>query len=233
MTENGPSEARVRELLGQMQVDRQRAMYARIGGTLVVLLILGVFAAKSYGRMKNFDVDTFMVTLQTEGAKKVWPVISKELDEVAGKASPALEAAFHAEMMELGPRVQETLTLESAKLIENMQARLASSLDENLKDKDLAKAAGLADRFPTFADDEEAMQDLNEQLLRATREWANAQLDTTFSAHFRLLESINETYHRLEGEAREEVEAGAKTASTEDVLTVFMEIINMRLNPEE
>ncbi len=234
MTENaGPSEARVRELLAEMRAERQRAMYVRLGGTLIILIILGVFAFKSYNRMKNFDVDTFMVTLQTEGAERVWPVISEELDAVAAKASPALEQAFQAEMMELGPRLQETLTEESEKLVNNMQERLANSLDENLKEKDLAKEAGLADRFPDYADNPEAMQELNEQLLRATREWANVQLDTTFAEHFKLLESINTTYHQLEGEAREGIEGGTSTASTEDVLTVFMEILNMRLNPEE
>ncbi len=234
MTENaGPSEARVRELLGEMRAERQRAMYVRVAGTLVILLILGVFAFKSYKRMKDFDVDTFMATLQVQGAERVWPVISKELDAVASKASPALEAAFQAEMMELGPRLQESLTEESEKLINNMQERLAASLDENLKEKDFAKEAGLSERFPEYANDSEAMQELNEQLLRATREWANTQLDTTFAEHFKLLESINTTYHDLEGEAREGIEGGTAKASTEDVLTVFMEILNMRLNPEE
>ena len=234
MSENaGPSEARVREILGEMRAERQRAMYVRLAGTLVILVILGVFALKSYNRMKDFDVDTFMATLQVEGAEKVWPIISKELDEVAAKASPALEAAFQAEMMELGPRLQATLTEESEKLVTNMQERLAQSLDENLKEKDLAKEAGLADRFPDYTEDPEAMQELNEQLLRATREWANVQLDTTFKDHFALLESINSTYHDLEGEARENIEGGTATASTEDVLTVFMEILNMRLNPED
>jgi len=231
--ENVLDEARAAELLGLMRKERQRAMYARIGATVAVVLILVIFAAKTYNRIKTFDVDSFFVALQVEGAKKVWPVVAQELDRVANMAAPALTDAFAKEGMDLGPRLQEVLASESEILVVNMQARLAGSLDEALKKEDVVGKSGIAERFPTFHDNPDAMQTLNEQLLRATREWANEQLDTTFVEHFQILDSINQTFYAMEGEARDQLEEGQTAANAEDVLTLFFEIIDTRLNAEE
>jgi hypothetical protein len=231
--DNDLNEARVAELLAQMRQERQRAMYARIGATVVVLLILIIFSAKTYNRIQTFDVDSFFLALQVEGAKKVWPVVASELDHVAEMAAPALTDAFAKEAMELGPRLQEVLAAESEVLVVNMQARLAGSLDEALKKEDVVGKSGIAERFPTFHENAEAMEALNEQLLRATREWANAQLDTTFAEHFQILDSINQTFYSMEGQAREQLEDGQAPAAAEDVLTLFLEIIDTRLNVEE
>lgn len=233
MSDNELNEARVAELLGQMRQERQRAMYARIAATVVVLLILIVFAAKTYNRIKTFDVDSFFVALQVEGAKKVWPVVAQELDRVANMAVPALTDAFAKEGMDLGPRLQEVLAAESEVLVVNMQARLAGSLDEALKKEDVVGKSGIAERFPTFHENPAAMEALNEQLLRASRQWANGQLDTTFADHFQILDSINQTFYAMEGEARGQLEDGQTPANAEDVLTLFLEIIDTRLNVEE
>jgi len=233
VSDNVVSEARVAELLGQMRQERQRAMYARIGATVAVLLILIIFSVKTYNRIKNFDVDSFFVALQVEGAKKVWPVVAQELDRVADAAAPALTDAFAKETMDLGPRLQEVLTKESEVLVTNMQARLAGSLDEALKKEDVVGKSGIAERFPDFHDNPEAMEALNEQLLRASRDWANTQLDTTFHDHFQILDSINQTFYAMEGEARDQITDGQTPANLEDVLTLFLEIIDTRLNVEE
>ncbi len=233
MPDNDLNEARVAELLGQMRQERQRAMYARIGATVVVLLILIIFSAKTYNRIQTFDVDSFFLALQVEGAKKVWPVVASELDRVAEMAAPALTDAFAKEAMELGPRLQEVLAAESEVLVVNMQERLAGSLDEALKKEDVVGKSGIAERFPTFHENSEAMEALNEQLLRASREWANEQLDTTFAEHFQILDSINQTFYSMEGQAREQLEDGQTPAAAEDVLTLFLEIIDTRLNVEE
>jgi hypothetical protein len=148
-------------------------------------------------------------------------------------AAPALTDAFAKEGMDLGPRLQEVLASESEVLVVNMQARLAGSLDEALKKEDVVGKSGIAERFPRFHDNPEAMEALNEQLLRATREWANEQLDTTFAEHFQILDSINQTFYSMEGEAREQLQEGETAASPEDVLTLFLEIIDTRLNVEE
>ena len=233
MPDNELNEARVAEILGQMRQERQRAMYARIAATVAVLLILIIFSAKTYNRIKNFDVDSFFVALQVEGAKKVWPIVAQELDRVADAAAPALTDAFARETMELGPRLQEVLAKESELLMTNMQARLAGSLDEALTKEDVVGKSGIAERFPTFHDNPEAMEALNEQLLRASRDWANTQLDTTFHDHFLILDSINQTFYALEGEARDQLDEGQTPANLEDVLTLFLEIIDTRLNVEE
>ena len=233
MAENELSETRVAEILVQIRQERTRAMYARIAATVCVLIILVAFASRTYDRVKDFDVDSFFTHLQVEGAKRVWPVVADELDRVATAAAPALTDAFSKEMMELSPRLQTALATESEVLVANLQERLAASLDEALTKKDVVGSSGIAERFPRFQNDAEAMQELNEQLLRATREWANVQLDTTFHDHFRILDSINETFFALEGEARDDLEEGATPANLEDVLTLFLEIIDTRLNVEE
>ena len=233
MPNNEIDETRVAELLAQMRQERQRAMYARIGATVVTLLILAIFSLKTYNAIKEFDVDSFFAALQLEGAKKVWPVVSRELDRVAEMAAPALTDAFSDEAMALGPKLQEVLTEESEVLVINMQARLAGSLDEALKKEDVVGKSGIAERFPTFHDNPEAMEALNEQLLRAARAWANEQLDTTFHDHFQILDSINQTFYSMEGEAREQLHEGQTPANVEDVLTIFLEIIDTRLNVEE
>jgi len=226
------SATRVAEILAAMRQERQRAMYARIAATVIVLLILIVFAGKTYKNIQQFDVDSFLAALQVEAAKRVWPVVASELDRVANAAAPALTAAFADEAMELSPRLQEALSSESEILVTNMQNRLAASLDEALKSKDVIGDSGLGERFPRFQDDTDALQELNEQLLRAAREWAHVQLDTTFAEHFQILDSINQTFYEMEGEARKSIEAGEQPANLEDVLTIFLEIIDTRLNAE-
>jgi len=231
--DNELNATRVAEILGEMRQERQRAMYARIAATVIVVLILAIFATKTYKNIQQFDVDTFFAALQVEAAKRVWPIVASELDRVADAAAPALTDAFATEAMELSPRLQEALTAESEILVTNMQARLASSLDEALKAKDVVGNSGIGERFPRFQEDADALQELNEQLLRAAREWANTQLDTTFADHFMILDSINKTFYEMEGEARKSIEAGEQPANLEDVLTIFLEIIDTRLNAEE
>ena len=230
--DNEINAARVAEILASMRQERQRAMYARIAATVIVLLILMIFATKTYKNIQQFDVDTFFAALQGEAAKRVWPIVSSELDRVANAAAPALTDAFAKEAMELSPRLQEALSAESEVLVTNMQARLASSLDEALKSKDVVGSSGIGERFPSFQEDPDALQELNEHLLRASREWANVQLDTTFHEHFQILDSINKTFYEMEGEARKSLEAGEQPANLEDVLTIFLEIIDTRLNSE-
>jgi len=59
-----------------------------------------VFALRTYSKLTHFDVDTFVSTLQTEGAKQVWPAISVEMDSLADEALPALKSAFAKESIE-------------------------------------------------------------------------------------------------------------------------------------
>ena len=99
--------------------------------------------------------------------------------------------------------------------------------------EDVVGKSGIAERFPDFHDNPEAMEALNEQLLRASRDWANTQLDTTFHDHFQILDSINQTFYAMEGEARDQITDGQTPANLEDVLTLFLEIIDTRLNVEE
>ncbi len=226
------TKAVVADLLKQMREERQKAAYVRIAATLAILVILGVFAKRTYTKFTQFDVETFVTALQVEGAKRVWPVVSKELDQVTEAALPALKEAFAKESVQFGPRLEERLQKESEVLLENMADRLAASLDVALKEADLAHNAGIADKFPTFKDDPEALEALNQALIKSVRDWAHGQLDTTFEKHFHILQSINDTFQKMEQQVKDGMATGKAPASLEDVLTVFMEIVNMRLNPE-
>lgn len=230
---SGPTREQVAELLLQMRKERQRAAYVRTGATLGVILILVIFTWRTYSKFTTFDVNTFVTALQVEGAKRVWPAVSNELDSLADAAVPALKDAFAAESLEFGPRLQTELEKESEILVTNMTERLGAALDVALKDANLAKKSKIIEKFPSFKDNPEALEALNDALTRSTRDWAHNQLDTTFARHLQLLQSINETFQRMESQVRQELNAGKTPTSLEELLTLFLEIVNMRLNPND
>lgn len=218
--------SRAKQLLADVAAERATGQRVRrlIGGVTLAMFVLAI--GNGYFRVKNFDSEAFVSELERQASTKVWPMVSRELDGIARDASPALSEAFAKEAEALIPKIEASLAAESVQLTDHAHARMKEALDKSItiaagKNKDALK-----ERFPQFAQNDEAYNMLMGRLQAHASEWAQGQLDTTFAQHIVVLQSINETVEVLRQQA-DPKKTGDK--SMEDVLTLFLEIMNSRL----
>jgi hypothetical protein len=222
---------KVHQLLDQIGEERAKGRMHRRAFTAGFLLIFVIFFGHLYAKITGFDTDALMVELQTKAATTVWPVYSAELKGVADEAVPALSEAMASEAANLLPKISEKLEAEAKVFQNNMGEHMKSSLDKAFVAEAEANQDKLKARFPRFAEDPDAYQELVERMQAASRLWAQEQLDTTFQQHVALLQSINETVQTLGAQAAEEREKTGDR-SMEDVLYLMSDIFNTRVAGE-
>ncbi len=222
---------KVHQLLDQIDEERAKGRMHRRAFTAVFLLIFLIFFGNLYFKVTDFDVDTFMVSLQDHATATVWPVYSAELKAVADEAVPALSAAMADEAANLLPKVSEKLKAEADVFQLNMGEHMKSSLDSAFVAAAESRQDDLKARFPRFSEDPDAYEELMVRMQASARLWAQNELDTTFLKHIALLESINETVQKLQVQASDDRdETGDR--SMEDVLFMMSEIFNTRVSGE-
>jgi hypothetical protein len=222
---------KVHQLLDQIGEERAKGRMARRAFTAGFLLIFVIFFGNLYSKITGFDVDSFMVELQNQAATTVWPVYSAQLKGVADDAVPAISDALAAEAAELLPKVSDKLTAEAEVFQNNMGEYMKVSLDKEFLAASEGKKDELSARFPRFAENPDAYEELMVRLQTSARIWAQTQLDTTFEQHVALLQSINDTVKVLQVQAAGE---RSKTGdrSMEDVLFLMSDIFNTRVAGE-
>ncbi|MCB9766435.1 MAG: hypothetical protein H6741_00360 [Alphaproteobacteria bacterium] len=197
--------------------------------TAVVLLMIGTFGLSTWNLVHNFDQEALMANLQEHAATTVWPLVSAELDKVAEDALPAISAAMAKEAENLLPRLGERLSAEAAIFEKNMSKRMQESLDRDFAAALAEQDAALRAKLPDLSKDSALYDDLLRRLQASARVWAQEQLDGIFAEHIHVLQSINESVVVLgQQAASERGERGE--VSPEDTLSLFIELLNTRMN---
>lgn len=194
---------------------------------------VSIFASSVYSKIKSFNQAELLVHLQEQAATDLWPRVSRELDAVAKDAVPAITAALADETERLLPKLSEQLTLEATTLQANLNKRIKTSLDGALAAELKAQDAALRAALPEFSSDDALYDDLVRRLQTSASQWAMGKLDTTFAAHVNMLQSINESVLALTEQVAKEKAAGKRgDAEMDEALSLFIEILNSRLNAE-
>jgi hypothetical protein len=223
------SSKRARDLLGQISQERAAAAGFRTKSGLAILAMFLLFAGVIYNKINNFDTEALVVELQRSATRTVWPLVYKELDKVGKEALPALSKAVSDEVAKIGPVLSTRLDGEAKIFQLNMAKKMRTSLDGALAGEFAANKDKLKGQLKPFAADDAAYDDMVRKMRKAGQDWAHAKLDSTFSKHIRLLQSINETVQRLGVQAKK---GGATADSMDDVMLIVAEILNARVNED-
>jgi len=219
---------RINQLLDEIEAERAKGRLYRRALTAGVLLMFLLFFGNLYFKVTGFDTDTFMVSLQMQAQKTVWPTYAREMKAIGDDAVPAISGALQKEAGELLPRLSTRLQAEAEVFQKNLGEYMKTALDREFLAAAEAGKNGMKEKFPRFAEDPEAYEALMVRLQAAARLWAQGELDTTFQQHVKLLQSINETVQKLQAQASEDREETGDR-SMEDVLFLMSEIFNSRV----
>ncbi|MCB9745367.1 MAG: hypothetical protein H6741_28000 [Alphaproteobacteria bacterium] len=223
---------RAKALLAEIAEERAKGGRIRLGTSAVVLLMFGTFGLSTYNQVKNFDEGVLLAHLQEQAATRVWPLVSRELDEIAADAVPALSDAMAAEAEAFLPKLGERLSTEAEVFQTHMNAQMKSALDNHLSAAMKRQDKALHEKLPDLASDQAAYDDMVRRLQASARLWAQEELDETFTEHILLLQSINESVAALRKQAEANREAGGGDLEMNDTLLLLAEILNHRANGE-
>ncbi len=222
---------RARSLISEIDAARTQGGRVRLATTLVILLMFGLFGMSITSKVKAFDDQALVMHLQEQAAKTIWPRVSRELDDIAVDAHPAIVSAFEAEAAALLPRLSEKLSAEALVLQSNLNNQIKTSLDGALAAAMKENEAALKGAMPDLSSDSALYDDLVRRLEASARQWAQGQLDTIFHDHVHVLQSINVSVARLQSQVSAEQASGEREpADVDQALMLFVEIINTRLN---
>jgi hypothetical protein len=221
--------SQAKSLLDEIANERKKGSQIRLASAGAVLAMFAIFAGSVYNRIQSFDTDALLVGLQESASATVWPMVSRQLDEVGNAAVPALSAAMTDEMEAFGPRLVEQLNTESEVLQNNLNGRMKTSLDGHLSEQFSSRKAELKGKLEPFASDDAMYDDMARRLQASAQDWAQDELDTTFTEHIHILQSINETVGQLGEQARED-RAENGDVTVDDFMLLMTEILNARVN---
>ena len=196
--------SQAKSLLDEIAKERKKGAQVRLISAGVILGMFAVFAGSVYNRIQSFDTDALLIGLQESASATVWPMVSRELDEVGNAAVPALSEAMTQEMDAFGPKLVERLNTESELLQNNLNERMKTSLDGHLNEQFASRKDELQGKLEPFASDDALYDDMARRLQASAQDWAQDELDTTFTEHIQILQSINETVAQLGDQAREQ-----------------------------
>lgn len=224
---------RATSLLEELESVQKQGGQIRLGVTVGVLLMFGLFSLNTYSKITSFDDEALMIHLQEQAAQTIWPRVSRELDEIAADAVPAISNALVDESENLLPALSAKLALEAATLQTNLNKKIKTSLDGALAAELQTHDAELRAALPALSSDTALYDDLVRRLQTTGQQWAMGELDTTFSEHVQVLQSINDSVDTLQAQVAKEKAAGKRDDATlDDTMSLFIEILNARLNEE-
>ncbi len=223
--------AKSRELLAELNAERQKGTKIRRALTGGILLMFALAIGNTYLKVKNFDSEAFLASLGEQTNAKVWPLVTREMDKIAADAVPALSKAVADEAAAIMPKVSAQLVVEEAAFREHLHERMKSSLDAAFRTAAEAQKVKLEERFPQFTKDPARYDALLGRLNAGVQHWAMEELDTTFKAHIDVLQSINVKVQSLQTLSEADREKHGDPEAQE-VLELFLEIMNARMEGE-
>ena len=216
-----------KDLLRQITEERAKgAMQGRIA-LVIVLAMFGATIGSAWYKITHFDTKLLEANIERQASAQVWPLVSREIDAIAADAVPALSNALAAEAAAFMPKVSERLTGEGVLFQTHVHEHMTSALDGAFAKAVSENGDALKARYPQFAADPARYDALIEKLRARSQTWAQAQLDTTFVEHIAILQSINTSVQALAAEGQGEK---GKEKSLDEVMSLFLEIMNTRLN---
>ena len=223
--------SRAEALLDKLAEERIRSRKITRAVGLGVLVLFLMFGFTLYRKVVTFDADALILHMQRQAGTQVWPHVSREIDALSRQAVPALTDALNDEMENLLPSINETLVEESVALQEHLDQAMKVSLSNHFRTAINENEDALKDRMAMFSMEGEFYDDLMESMQNRAQGWAQDQLDATFSRRVEVLQEINEPTQALREDADAQRTAGVE-ASLDDVVMLFMEILNTRLDGE-
>ncbi len=221
---------RVEELLDRLAEERASGRTLRRLVSWLLVAMVALFVFNVWWRISTFEADELLAAMEIQATTTVWPTLKDELNDVGEEAVPAMSEALASESSLLLLRVTEQLSTESETFQNNVAQHMHRSLEAAFVDASSEQDPKLEAKLRAFSSDPEVHEELLRRLQIASRQWAERQLDTTFSEHVALLHSINETVQELVRQA--ENSEGLQGQAPDDVLLLFMEIMNSRLGGE-
>ena len=223
---------RAEALLDKLAEERAKSQKITRAIGLGVLALFLLFGFTLYRKVVTFDADSLLLHMQNQAGTSVWPLVSQEIDALSRHAMPAISDALNEEMENLLPTLSEKLVEESILLQDNLAESMKISLSIHFRTASKANADALKERMAMFSMEGEFYDELMESMDKRAQGWAQAQLDTTFPRHVEVLQEINETTRALRADAEAQRSAGME-ATLDDVLMLFMDILNTRLDGED
>ncbi len=215
-----------KELLKQIAAERAKGTRQ---GRIVLVVVLSMFAVtigSVWYRISHFDTRLLESEIERQTSTRIWPMVAKETDAIAADAVPALSAALVAEAAEFMPKVSERLAAEGELFQTHSHEKMTAALDAHFASAVAEHGDALKARYPQFAANPERYDALITKLRSHAQDWAQGQLDSTFAQHIVVLQSINTSITALAAEGQDKA---AEEKSMDDVMSLFLEIMNTRL----
>ena len=213
----------------QIRLSRRETTRLRVLFTLLIIAVVSLFGARIYGVFTSFDDDRFMSSLDRQTMRKVWPMAAGEFDEVQGRVTPVLVEMFAKKVESAGPKVLNAVEKEADRLRGAFEKKPELILASVLAKSHGEHRAVLAQAFPEIAKSDPAKIDaLTERVQNRLRQWSILQFTGALEQAVTSLIQVKGTLEKLQPKQAE----GAAAASPEDVLELFLAIMNTRLDGE-
>ena len=121
-----------KKLLDDIKAERKRGAQIRLVTTIVVLLMIVFFGTRISGKIKNFDSNLLLNSLQDNAGRIVWPQVSRALDDISKHSLPIINEAFSKEIEALGPKLADRFEQEADTFQRNISQQMQQSLDAQL-----------------------------------------------------------------------------------------------------
>ena len=193
-------------------------------------MLMSHWTQKSWGSQNNnFDTKQLMITLQDNAAHKVWPEVYYELNNVSKVAIPVISDSLEKELRNLGPKLSKKFQTEAIELEKNLGSHMQNSLQRELDMKFAKEKDRLTDKYKDKLNTESLSDELLIRLQAKSQQWAQNQLDSIFTEHIAVLQSLNETVLELQKEATQSKNGVTPKANVDDLILITSEILSARM----
>ncbi len=213
----------------QIRLSRRETSRLRVLFTILVVSVVALFGWRIYGVFTSFDDAKFMASLDRQTVRKVWPMASSELDAVRTRVTPLLVEMFGRKMEGAAPKVLGAVEAEADRLRTSFDKKPEKILTEVLGKTRKEHHAVLAKAFPEIAKSSpERLEALTERVQNRLRQWSILQFTGALEQAVASLIRVKGTLEKLQPAKTE----GARQANPEEVLELFLAIMNTRLDGE-
>ena len=216
------------ELVEEYRRTKKTANLVRTLVPLVLVLVFLIFVLVAYARVKSFDGEAFTERMGDRAAKLL-PRVSDAIVEVGAEVLPVYSAELEKQLDGSLERLSAVLDKELSLLQANLSAHLEKALTDFASGAAASHRDLVAREFPQFASDPVKIFAITSAVDGAFEKWFFEQINGVFNKHIKALASIQDTATRLRNEA---VKEGQKSVTGDEVLGLWLEVINQKFEVE-